>query len=268
MAAAEAAFASTRRSPSYAALLARGLFDPDHPTPAGIAGPNSKRAVKRYNVYRNNVTVSLIDALVAIFPATQRITGIEFFRAMARFHVRSTPPRSPLLSEYGRDFPDFIARYEYAQGMPYLSDTARIERAWLDAYHAADLPPLAAQALAAVPPSLLPEVVFVPHPATRIVCSPFPAVTIFAANRQDGQMECIEASVPEDALITRPDEEVTVHRLPPGGAAFLTQLLSGRSLGDAAANAFDAAPGFDLAANIAGMIEAGVFSALYVSDHP
>jgi hypothetical protein len=189
MAAAEAAFASARRSPSYAAVLARGLLDPDHPTPAGIAGPNGKRAVKRYNVYRNNVTVSLIDGLVAIFPATQRITGIEFFRGMARFPVRSTPPRSPLLSDYGCDFPDFIAGYEYAQEMPYLADTAQIERTWLDTYHAADLPPLAAQALAAVPPSLLPEIVFVPHPATRIVRFPFPVVTIFAANRRDGQVE-------------------------------------------------------------------------------
>src|SRR3974390_136719 len=37
---------------------------------------------KRYNVYRNNVTVSLIDALAAIYPAIQRITGVDAFRAM------------------------------------------------------------------------------------------------------------------------------------------------------------------------------------------
>ena len=70
---------------------------------------------------------------------------------MARFHVRATPPTSPLLFEYGRDFPDFIERYEYAQSMPWLADVARIERAWLDAYHAADAEPLAPQALASIP---------------------------------------------------------------------------------------------------------------------
>ncbi len=80
-------------------------------------------------------------------------------------------------------------------------------------------------------------------------------------------MERIEASVPEDALITRPDQEVTVRRPPPGGGEFLAQLLSGRSLGDAAATAFDTAPGFDLATNVAGMIEAGVFAALHIGDH-
>ena len=161
------------RTPSYAAILSPGLIDPDYETPAGVVGPNGKGAVKRYNVYRNNVIVSLIDALAAIFPATQRITGVEFFRAMARFHVRATPPCSPLLFEYGHEFPDFIARYEYARPMPYLADTARIERAWLDAYHAADELALAAQNLALIPPKSIADVVFVAHSATRIVRSNF-----------------------------------------------------------------------------------------------
>ena len=74
---------------------------------------------------------------------------------MARFHVRATPPTSPLLFEYGRDFPAFIEAYEYAQAMPWLADVARIERAWLDAYHAADAAPISAETLAAIPPTRL-----------------------------------------------------------------------------------------------------------------
>src|SRR6266852_3456730 len=154
---------------SYAAAFAAALIDPDRGTPAVVAGPNGKAAVKRYNVYRNNVTVSLIDALAAVYPAVQRITGVEFFRAMARFHIRATPPTSPLLFEYGRDFPSFIETYEYAQPMPWLADIARVERAWLDAYHAADMLPLAGPELAAIPPEALANAVFEPHPATRIV---------------------------------------------------------------------------------------------------
>ena len=84
--------------------------------PPIVAGPNGKAAVKRYNVYRNNVTVSLIDALAAVYPAVQRITGVDFFRAMARFHVRATPPTSPLLFEYGRDFPAFIEALRICAG--------------------------------------------------------------------------------------------------------------------------------------------------------
>ena len=77
------------QQPSYAAAFAPALLDPACEAPSVVTGPNGKAAVKRYNVYRNNVTVSLIDALAAIYPAVQRITGVDFFRAMARFHVRS-----------------------------------------------------------------------------------------------------------------------------------------------------------------------------------
>ena len=103
---------------SFAATFAPALLDPACATPPVVTGPNGRAAGKRYDVYRNNVTVSLIDALAAIYPAVQRITGTDFFRAMARFHVRESPPASPLLFEYGRGFPDFIAGYEHAQTLP------------------------------------------------------------------------------------------------------------------------------------------------------
>lgn len=250
----------------FAATFAPALVDPACATPPDVVGPRGKAAVKRYNVYRNNVTVSLIDALAAIYPAVQRITGIEFFRAMARLHVRAAPPASPLLFEYGRDFPAFIEGFEHAQDMPWLADTARIERAWLDAYHAADARPLSGEMLAAVAPDRLGDSVFAPHPATRIVRSPYPAVAIFAANRVDGPVTPIRSSAAEDALITRPGMEVTVRRLPPGGATFLTSLTDGMTLQNAAATAFAEAPSFDLPAGIAAMVEAGVFTTIQIGD--
>ena len=250
------------RLPSYTAAFAAALIDPDRETPAIVAGPAGKGAAKRYNVHRNNVTVSLIDALAAVYPAVQRITGVDFFRAMARFHVRATPPTSPLLFEYGREFPAFIEQYEHAGPMPWLADVARIERAWLDAYHAEDAASLLASALASFAPERLGDLVFTAHPATRIVRSAFSAVMIFAANRAEAPATRIDASVPVDALITRPDADVVVRRLPEGGAVFLSTLMSGHPLGEAAAAALQASPAFDIASNIAGMIEAGAFTAV------
>lgn len=251
---------------SFAEAFAPALLDPTWAAPAIVTGPNGKAAGRRYDVYRNNVTVSLIDALAAIYPAVLRITGSDFFRAMARFHVRSTPPTSPLLFDYGHGFPDFIAQYEHAQAMPWLADVARIERAWLDVYHARDALPLSPDRLSAIAPDRLADIIFTPHPAMRIVRSPFSAVTIFAANRNEAPVERIDASTPEDALITRPEFDVTVRRLPPGGAVFAASLASGRSLGEAAASALEASPEFDIASNIAGLIEAGAFTSLVPGD--
>lgn len=251
---------------SYAAAFASGLIDPELGTPAIVASPAGKGAGRRYNVSRNNFTVSLIDALAAIYPAVQRITGIDFFCAMARFHIRATPPTSPLLFEYGRSFPMFIERYEYSRPMPWLADTARVERAWLDAYHAADAEPLSAQMLGSFPPEHLANLVFTPHPATRIVSSRFSVITIFAANRGEGPVDHIDASMPEDGLITRPHCDVVVRHLSPGGAAFLKSLIDGRPLGEAAASALEVSSSFDIGGAIAAMIEAGTFATIELQD--
>ncbi|WP_026792375.1 DNA-binding domain-containing protein [Pleomorphomonas oryzae] len=255
------------QSLDFTGPFSAALLSPDVATPTLVTGPRGKRAEKRYSVYRNNVTVSLIAALTSIFPAVERITGPDFFRAMARFHVRETPPTSPLLFEYGRDFPGFIDRYEYAQDMPWLSDVARIERLWLDSYHAADAPTLEADVLSAVPPEDLARLTFRPHPATRLMSSAHPVVSVFAMNRSAGPVGRIEDR-PEVGLITRIDDEVAVRRLAPGNAAFLNMLLGGQCLAAAVAGAFEAEPAFDLPSAIGEMIASGAFSHIETeSDH-
>lgn len=253
---------ATSNQPHFAAAL----LDPLRTPPDDVARPRCKAATSRYNVYRNNVMASLVEALAAIYPAVQRITGVDFFGAMARSHIRATPPVSPLLFEYGRDFPAFIDDYEPVQDLPWLADTARIERAWLDAYHAADAPSLTVAALAAVGPQRLDDLMFVAHPATHIVRSAYPAVSIFAMNRVDGPVMPLQLNDAEDALVTRPDMEVTVRLLPPGGGTFLTHLIAGVPLAAAATAAVAETTLFDLAANIVGMIEAGAFSGIHLGD--
>lgn len=247
-----------REAAEFAEPFSAALLSPSIGTPAFVTGPRGKRAEKRYNVYRNNVTVSLIAALASIFPAVERITGPDFFRAMARFHVREAPPTSPLLFDYGRNFPDFIDRYEYAADMPWLSDVARIERSWLDSYHAADAPALSPDALSSVPPEALETLTFTPHPATRLISSIHPAVTIFAMNRASGPVTRIEHR-PENGLITRMEDEVIVRLLAPGQATFLRALLNGDCLASAIETALEAHPSFDLPGAIGEMIAAGVF---------
>lgn len=245
----------------FATPFSAALLSPAALTPTFLTGPHGKQANKRYDVYRNNVTVSLIAAISSIFPAVERITGPDFFRAMARFHVQQTPPNSPLLFDYGREFPDFIDGYEYAADMPWLSDVARIERLWLDSYHAADAPALSPAAFSALPPEALGDLTLTRHPATRLISSVHPAVTIFAMNRGKGAVSRVE-NRPEDGLITRIDDEVTVHLLAPGQAPFLRALLAGHSLANAVALAFDAEPSFDLSSAIGEMLSAGAFCEL------
>lgn len=251
---------SGREHAGFPSAVATALLDPLRPEPDCVSGPRGKKARKRFNVYRNNVTVSLVNALADIYPASLRIVGREFFRAMASVYVRTSPPVSPLLPEYGREFPAFIDTFEHTRDILWLGDVARIERAWLDAYHAADAAPLAPQALSAIDPESLGEARLRPHPAARIVCSRYPAVTIFTANRRDAPVGLIETADAEDALVSRPQLDVLVRWLPPGGAVFLASLVAGSTLGEAATRAANDSEQFDLAANIKGALEAGVFA--------
>ena len=242
--------------------ISQALLDPDLPTPVGIVGPDGKRADKRFNVYRNNVTVGLIGALADTFPAVQRLVGEKFFDAMAKVYVQAEQPTSPLLFRYGTGFPAFLEKFEPVAKLPYLADVARIERHWLDAYHAADAPLLDPADLGAVAPDDLAQQRFVSHPATAIVRSPFAAVSIFSASRAGKDLAGIKAQTAEDGLVTRRGIEVEIRHLPDGGALFLQGLVSGATLGEAAGAAARHAQDFDLAAAIAAMLEAGAFSAL------
>lgn len=240
--------------------FADALIDPKKATPEDLKGPNGKAADKRFAVYRNNVVVSLVDALAATFPAVQRIVGEQFFRAMARVYALETPPTSPLMAEYGHGFPAFLERFEHVAELPYLPDVARIERAWLDVYHAADAPPLDPSILGSIAPERMAQVRFIVHPAARVIQSAYAAVSITALNRSEADCGALDVNVAEDALLTRPHLEVTLRRLPPGGAVFLQALTEGATLGEAATVGANSSPDFDLPANIGGVLSAGAFT--------
>ena len=240
--------------------FAAALLDSTLATPPGLVGPDGEPTTKRFAVYRNNVVVGLIEALQANYPAVCRIVGEEFFRATARAYVVAEPPSSPILLDYGGGFPNFIAGFEPAAPLPYLPDVARVERAWTESYHACDAASLTAEALAAIPPDCVVAARFTLHPSLRVVTSSFPALTIWRMNVDDGVPSPVDPEAGgENALIIRPRTDVEVRSLPAGAAEFLAALASGRNLIGAARSAMGVEPLFDLAANIAALIDAGAF---------
>jgi hypothetical protein len=242
----------------FQSSFAAALRDPRLAPPSGIISHTASVPIKRFAVYRNNIMVSLIEALEARFPAAKRIVGADFFRAVARVYARSYPPRSPLMMVYGDGFPDFLATFEPAAAIAYLPDVARLEAARTRAYHAADAEPLPPSALADLKPDDLPTLRFQLHPSLEIVTSVFPIVAIWAVNAGDVPFAAIDDWRGEDALIVRPAFSVEVRRLPPGAAVFLQSLHAGLSLIESARMAQESSSDFDLAINLASLISAGL----------
>lgn len=249
--------------------FANALFDPALAVPPGLVGPGGEPSPRRFAVYRNNVVAGLIGALKANYPAACRIVGEEFFDAMALIFVVSRPPVSPILLDYGAGFADFISTFEPAADVPYLADVARLERAWLEAYHAPEANALMPEALAAVRADDAGGLAFTFHPSLRLIRSHFPVLTIWRMNVGDGVPAPVDFGAGgEDVLVVRPDAQVEARLMPPGGYEFMEILQQGHSLTEAVKAALCADPRFDPAGNIRDLIAAEVLSEWHLADEP
>jgi hypothetical protein len=242
--------------------FAAALADPAAATPAMTHGRMGAPDTRRFAVYRNNVAVGLIGALEARYPVSRRIAGDDLFRAMARAFVRTHRPRTPVMIAYGEEFPEFVADYlaEADSGLAELPDVARLENAWVQAYHAEDAAPATVGELAALNPHCLPETRIAFHPAARLIRFATPAASVWASAQSCDQPAAPTEGTREDALITRPDCDVRVRVLPPLGFDFALSLREGATLVEAVATVND--PAFDFGAHLVGLVESGAVASI------
>lgn len=226
--------------------FSQALLAPDLPVPEGLTDGQGAPAGKRFAVYRNNVTVSLIDALEAGFPVVAKLIGAENFRNIAREYLRTEPPASPLMMLYGAGFPAFLASFPPLAKYAYLPDVARLEYALRESYHAADHTPIAPEALGEVAPEALERVRLTLAPSLRLLASPWPVHALWLYNMTEGAPKP-QASA-QSVLITRASFDPEPLLLPQGADSFIAALQAGAPLGEAAETAAEAAPEFDLGA--------------------
>jgi hypothetical protein len=235
--------------------FARALLDPAAPPPCGLPE-------RRFAVHRNNIVVSLVDALAERFPVVLRLVGEAFFRAMAGVHVRAAPPRSPILAEYGATFPSFIEGFEPARDLPYLADVARLDYAFGMAYHAADATPLTLGEIASFPAESVAEARIELHPSLQLVASRHPIVAIWRMNALGAPLRDEDLGRAQDALVARNGRDVGVWELPAGGRSFTCALAQGATVSEAAIKAAADTDAFDLIASLAMLFSAGAIVAI------
>lgn len=198
-----------------------------------LVAPLAPNPSKRFAVYRNNVFVGLVEALRARFPAIENAVGTEFFIALARDYASRHQPRSPVMTEYGADFPDFIKACDALRDYPWLHDVARLEMKLTEIYHARDQNPIGASAFAGLTPEALATLRITFIDACAILNSEFPIVTLWQMNSGQIEPAPINDFEPQSALISREDYDVAVQALSHHDAVFLDNLSAGQSLSDA-----------------------------------
>ncbi|MBU1363196.1 MAG: DNA-binding domain-containing protein [Gammaproteobacteria bacterium] len=244
--------------------FASALLDPDLPAPAGLTAWNGSDPAHRFRIYRNNVIVSLIDALADTFEVTQQLVGEDFFRAMARVYAYGHPPQSRLMAFYGASFPTFIASFPPAAALPYLADVARLEYLRVVAYHAADLPGIGSDEVAAAlaEQATLPTLKVSLHPSLAVLASASAVVSLWAAHQGILELSTVTTDSPETALVLRHGLDVEVMQISPAAGAFISALQSGVSLGQAAAAVAAIEADFDLVGTLGLLLQKSAITAL------
>lgn len=209
---------------------------------------NGLEPAARLRIYRNNARENFLATLQAAYPVLERLVGLEYFRQMGLQYMQQHPSPSGNLHHVGERLAGFLARRFEDTEYAYLAEVARLEWACQEVLVAAEHTPLDVARLAAVPSEAYARLVFLLHPAVRIVASPFPVMRIWSANQpgSDASERIDLASGSERILVLRGTETVELRRLEAPEFAFLDGIARGEPLGAIADT--PALAGFDLGA--------------------
>ncbi|WP_299207316.1 DNA-binding domain-containing protein [uncultured Tateyamaria sp.] len=220
------------------------ILDPDRPVPDGLTDGDGRPTTRRFLVYRNNVTVALIDAMRTGFPVLLKLLGDQNFGQLARFFARAHPPASPLMMHYGDLLPAFLDKFEPLAHIGYLSDVARLELAVRQSYHAADSTPLDAARLGAIAPDVLMRTRLRLAPAVQVLSSRWPILDIWRYNMEDGAQK--PRGIAQSVLVTRTEFDPERHAISNAQCAWLGAIRANATLEEAVDAATEMDPEFDL----------------------
>ena len=236
--------------------FAAHLAGDDQPGLAAEVRPGAARL----GIHRHHVLDSLASALAATFPTVQAVVGVDYFRGLARAFIGGSLPVQPVLTEYGADFPAFVAGHYVSRGLPYLADVARLDWALNLAFHAPAGDRLVAADLATVPADRLPALRLALAPGTALVGSPYPLDRIWRAAQPGAPADPVDlASGGVHLLVLRRPDDTAFVALSAGEATFARGIAEGLSLEEAAGRPDS---GFDLSAAFARLLGLGVLAAV------
>jgi hypothetical protein len=236
------------------------VLDPDRAPPPGLTDGAARPAGRRFGVYRNNVAVSLTEAMHQAFPVIARLLGQANMDGLAGMFLRAHPPDDPRLMHYGAAFPDYLATLPQLAHLGYLADVARLDLALRRSYHATDADPVAPETLTGLAPEALTAAYVTFAPAMQVLRSDWPVFDIWRVNTEADAPK--PRAIAQDVLITRPGFDPAPQPLPTGGADWINALRAGASIGDALDAAQAGHPGFDPGATLALLIGGGAITGL------
>lgn len=202
---------------------------------------------KRLAIHQRHYRASLVEALLARFPATIWLVGSGLVTSAAQSFVQQHPPSKPCIAEYGDEFPAYLAAWPGASDLLYLADFVRLEWHVARAALAVEYPALTVSDLAPIGPAGLEQ--------SRLALQPGIDYVPLRWNVDELLLAFLSGQYPERFNIEAGDlwielrgrrGDVTMARLPRAMFAYRAAVTAGQPIGDAAVAALEIDEGFSL----------------------
>lgn len=236
-------------------------------------------AAERLTIYRDSILGGISSGLMGIYPVCTRLVGETFFIHMVAGYLKQYPSGSADMGDYGEFLADyldaFLVKVGQQEDLKYLSDVARLEWLWHQAFNAVELSierftPITG--LANITPEQQGRIVFKLQPSLGLLSSNYPIDQIWQGNQlldnqlagnqltgspliesqlaesqlaesQQDEFDQGEITLDEEyreyAIWRSPDFSMRIERLSiAGGLAFLKDVQQGQAFAEIAAKEY------------------------------
>jgi hypothetical protein len=198
---------------------------------AAVRDTKKADRVTLLDVYRDGYALRLIEVLTTDYPGLMAMAGPADFDHMARTYIAAHPSRHPSVRWFGKGLADFLARTPPYNASPAAAEMARFEWALGEAFDSADVAPIAADTLMALPPEAWETLAFTALPSLRRCTFAFEVAQ--AWQRRDevepGNLEVARTDRPVAWAIWRPERVSSFRSFEPDEAAMLEALVAGHA---------------------------------------
>lgn len=183
-------------------------------------------------VYREQFFLRHIGSLREDFPTVEYLLGAKKFDDLCRAYLKALPPSSFALRDASDRMATFLETTTPYREDSLLADCAKVEWALIEAFDAADAPPLDVSVLATIDEDAWDRVRIVFHPSVQFLNLTAPAHTFRTAVR-GGEKPARPQSKPTTVVTFRAVDTLRYVEIEPAAFALLTALSKGMMLGEA-----------------------------------
>lgn len=195
-------------------------------------GNDRMSPVAQVDVYREQFFLRHVDALWEDYPALGDLLGWDELESLLKGYLATHPPDSFTLRDLGARLPAYVAtRTDYTHHA-LMADMARHEWAFVDAFDAADMPPLDVTKLQ-VAGDALDGAVLVLDPSLVLQSYAYPVHELRPKLLHDEPYELPEPRACHVVVYRGLDRDLAYREVPATALATLAALRSGKSLAEA-----------------------------------